>query len=146
MAKVTFDKNGLAKSSGTLMVYNFSSMTGEFTGHAAEFVPQGVGLSACACTDAPPQIKAGSVAVYRDGDWLSVADHRGETVCSFTAEKSAPISKVNSVTQPWQMQLLPGFITEVDKTSLTAWMKYIQAIQVTDLSNAPDISWPVKPA
>ncbi|MFC6377104.1 tail fiber assembly protein [Tatumella terrea] len=36
--------------------------------------------------------------------------------------------------------LKPWRFTKVDKTSLTAWMKYIQA---TDLSNAPDISWPV---
>ncbi|WP_286870404.1 tail fiber assembly protein [Pantoea sp. UBA5035] len=82
MAKVTLDKNGLAKASGTLTVYNYSSQTGEFTGSSDEFLAQGVGLPACACITAPPATDAGSVAVYRNGDWQIVADYRGETVYS----------------------------------------------------------------
>jgi len=82
MAKVTLDKNGLAKSAGTLTVYNFDALTGEFTGSSNEFLAQGVGLPANACITAPPDAEAGHVMLYRDESWLAVADHRGETVYS----------------------------------------------------------------
>ncbi|MEH6397698.1 tail fiber assembly protein [Pantoea sp. Haah2121] len=82
MAKVTLDKNGLAKSAGKLTVYNFDAVSGEFTGSSDEFLAQGVGLPANACIIAPPVTEAGRVALYRDESWLAVADHRGETVYS----------------------------------------------------------------
>ena len=195
MAKITLDKKGLAKASGTLTIYSFDSLTGEYTGSCDEYLAQGVGLPANACVTAPPVIEAGQAAVYRDGNWQIVADHRGETVYSVadgsateiaelgdypagttplepatawdkwdgnkwvtdndaqraaavsqaTTEKSARISEANGVTQAWQTQLLLGIITDEDKVTLTEWMKYIQAVQTTDLTNAPDISWPVKP-
>lgn len=195
MAKVTLDKNGQAKSAGTLTVYNFDSLAGEFIGSADEYLPQGVGLPACACAVAPPQTEAGSVAVYRDGGWQTVPDHRGETVYSTgdgsatvisepgdypagttllapetvfdkwdgekwvtdadakqaavvddaARKKSTLISEANGVTQVWQTQLLLGIITDADKASLTAWMKYIQAVQSVEPADAPVIIWPQKP-
>ncbi|HIG9578635.1 TPA: tail fiber assembly protein, partial [Klebsiella pneumoniae] len=36
-------------------------------------------------------------------------------------------------------------ISDDDKASLIAWMKYIQALNAVDISTAPDIEWPVKP-
>ena len=84
MAKVTLDKNGLAKSAGTVTVYNFNAVSGEFTGSSDEFLAQGVGLPGNACITAPPATDVGRVALYRDGSWLAVADHRGETVYSVT--------------------------------------------------------------
>lgn len=80
MAKVTLDKNGLAEADGTLTVYGYDALTGEFTGAVQEFLPQGVGLPACACLSAPPAAQSSMVAVHQDGGWLSVPDHRGETV------------------------------------------------------------------
>ena len=195
MAKVTLDKNGLAKSAGTLTVYNFDALTGEFTGSSNEFLAQGVGLPANACITAPPDAEAGHVMLYRDESWLAVADHRGETVYSVAdgaavlinapgdypadttplepatvwdkwdgdkwvtdtdaqqaevmsdagKKKSALISEANVITQAWQTQLLLGIITEEDKTTLTKWMKYIQAVQAVNISAAPEISWPMKP-
>ncbi|WP_158149063.1 MULTISPECIES: tail fiber assembly protein [Pantoea] len=82
MAKVTLDKNGLAKSAGTLTVYNFDAVSGEFTGSNDEYLAQGVGLPANACITAPPADEAGSVALYHNGSWQVIADHRGETVYS----------------------------------------------------------------
>jgi len=84
MAKVTLDKNGLAKSAGTLTIYNFDAESGEFIGSSDEFLAQGVGLPANACITAPPATETGRVALYCDGSWLNVADHRGETVYSVT--------------------------------------------------------------
>lgn len=195
MAKVTLDKNGLAKSAGTLTVYNYDAVSGEFTGSNDEYLAQGVGLPANACITAPPAAEAGSVALYLNGSWQVIADHRGETVYSVNdgsavlisapgeypadttplkpattwdkwdgekwvtdtdaqrdavvskaaSEKSAMISEANGVTQAWQTQLLLGIITEEDKASLTAWMKYIQAVQAVSATDAPDIIWPQKP-
>ncbi|MDU6432237.1 MAG: tail fiber assembly protein [Pantoea sp.] len=196
MAKVTLDKNGLAKTAGTLKIYNFDSLTGEFIGSADEYLQQGVGLPACACAVAPPQTGAGSVAVYRDGGWKTIADHRAEMVYSVAdgsaiaitelgdypagttplepatawdkwdgdkwvtdidaqqaaivsaaaIQKSARISEANSVTQAWQTQLLLGIITDEDKAILLKWMKYIQRLQATDITNAPMVNWPEKPS
>lgn len=196
MAKVTFDKNGLAKADGTLMVYGYDALTGEFTGAVQEFLAQGVGLPACACLTAPPDAQTGTVAVYQDGSWQRVPDHRGETVYPVSGgapvkittlgdypadtttqapatefdmwdgekwvtdrdahqqslldaaarEKVERVSKANGITQAWQTQLLLGIITDADKAELTAWMKYVQAVQATDVSGAPDISWPEQPA
>lgn len=84
MAKVTLDKNGLAKSAGTLTVYNFDAASGEFTGSTDEYLAQGVGLPANACITASPVTEAGRVAIYQDGAWTVVADHRGRTVYSVT--------------------------------------------------------------
>jgi len=195
MAKVTLDKNGLAKSAGTLTVYNYDAVSGEFTGSNDEYLAQGVGLPANACITAPPADVAGCVALYIDGSWQTVADHRGETVYSVNdgsallintpgeypagtttlqpatpfdkwdgekwmtdsdaqqqslldaadSEKSARVSEANGITQAWQTQLLLGIITDTDKALLTSWMKYIQAVQAADITNAPDISWPEKP-
>jgi len=80
MAKVTLDKNGLAKSAGTLTVYNFDAVSGEFTGSSNEFLAKGVGLPANATLIEPPANEANLVAIYRDDKWTTVADHRGETV------------------------------------------------------------------
>ncbi|MCJ7926316.1 MAG: tail fiber assembly protein [Pantoea vagans] len=55
------------------------------------------------------------------------------------------MSEANGITQAWQTQLLLGIITDADKALLTSWMKYIQAVQAADITNAPDISWPEKP-
>jgi len=61
------------------------------------------------------------------------------------AEKAARISEANTKTQAWQTQLRLDMITDADKASLTAWMKYVQAVQAVDTA-APDIVWPEKPA
>lgn len=92
MAKVTLDKNGLAKSAGTLTVYNYDAVSGEFTGSNDEYLAQGVGLPANACITAPPAAEAGSVALYLNGSWQAIADHRGETVYSFNDGSAVLIS------------------------------------------------------
>jgi len=194
MAKITLDKSGLAKAAGTLTVYNFDSLTGEFTGATDEYLPQGVGVPACACSSEPPTVEPGFVAVYQDGGWQCVADHRGKTVwltadgtateitspgdypagttthapatafdkwdgekwitdsdaqqaaavSEAEAEKAARISEANSTTQAWQTQLRLDMINDADKASLTAWMKYVQAVQAVD-TGMSDIIWPKKP-
>lgn len=93
MAKVTLDKNGLAKSAGTLTVYNYDAVSGEFTGSNDEYLAQGVGLPANACITAPPAAEAGSVALYLNGRWQVIADHRGERIYSVNDGSAVIISE-----------------------------------------------------
>jgi len=76
----TLDANGLAKSSGSMMVYNFNIETGEYTGSSLEFLAQGVGIPAHSSFNAPPACESGKVCLFRDGGWQQITDHRGETV------------------------------------------------------------------
>lgn len=195
MAKVTFDKDGLAKASGTMTVYSYDATSGIFTVASDEYLMQGLGLPANSTIIAPPDVAAGSIAVWRGENWQEVSDHRGETVYSIAdgsplvitqtgdypadttpfqpatgfdkwdgekwvtdadaqkqaevaeadKQKSALISSANAVTQVWQTQLLLGIISDADKSRLTEWMKYIQAVQAIDVSTVPDITWPLKP-
>ncbi|MBE5252137.1 tail fiber assembly protein [Mixta mediterraneensis] len=121
MAKVKLDENGLAKTDGTLTVYNFDEVSGEFTGSNDEYLAQGVGLPANACTTAPLITDSGHVALYISGCWQAVADHRGETVYSVNDGKAVLID-------------LPGDYP-ADTTPLkpaTAWDKWDGEKWVTD--------------
>lgn len=121
MAKVTLDKNGLAKSAGTITIYSFDSITGEFIGSADEYLQQGVGLPAFACTVAPPQTDAGSVALYSDSGWKTIADHRGKTVYSVVDGSAIVISDLGDY--PADTTLL---------APATAWDKWDGEKWVTD--------------
>ncbi|SPW32309.1 Caudovirales tail fibre assembly protein [Edwardsiella tarda] len=61
-------------------------------------------------------------------------------------EKVVLLSEVESKTKLWQTQLALGIITEKDKEMLTEWMRYAQQIDNVNISLAPDIAWPSKPA
>ncbi|AWP32664.1 tail fiber assembly protein [Pantoea eucalypti] len=78
--------------------------------------------------------------------WVTDGDAQQQSLLDAAAsEKSAGVSEVNGITQAWQTQLLPGIITDADKATLTTWMKYVQAVQAADITNAPAISWPKTP-
>lgn len=124
MAKVTLDKNGLAKSAGTLTIYNFDAVTGEFTGSSNEFLAQGVGLPANACITAPPDAEAGHVMLYRDESWLAVADHRGKTVYSVADGAAMLINALGDY--PADTTLLKP-ATAWDKWDGTKWVKDAEA-------------------
>lgn len=113
MVKITLDKNGLAKASGTLTVYNYDANSGEFTGATDEYLPQGVGLPANACNIAPPSAGAGLVTVFSNGSWQAVADHRGETVYS-TADGTAQL-----ITEPGDYPV--GTTAIVPSTDFDKW-------------------------
>ncbi|CAH6320714.1 tail fiber assembly protein [Klebsiella pneumoniae] len=133
MAKVMLDKNGLARSAGTLTVYNFDAASGEFTGSNDEYLAQGVGLPANACVTAPPVIEARQAAVYRDGNWQVVADHRGETVYSVADGSAIVLSELGDYpadTTP----LAPA--TAWDKWDGEKWVTDADAQQAADVKSA----------
>ena len=133
MAKVMLDKNGLARSAGTLTVYNFDAASGEFTGSNDEYLAQGVGLPANACVTAPPVIEAGQAAVYRDGNWQVVADHRGEMVYSVADGSAIVLSELGDYpadTTP----LAPA--TAWDKWDGEKWVTDADAQHAADVKSA----------
>lgn len=96
MAKLTFDKNGLAKAAGTLTVYSYDAKTGEHTGTNEEYLAPGVGIPANACAVAPPEAGQGKIAVFTNGSWLLVADHRGETIYSTKDGQPAVVTETGA--------------------------------------------------
>jgi len=60
-------------------------------------------------------------------------------------QKAALLAEAQTTISLWQTELQLGIISDEDKASLIAWMKYIKAVQVVDTSKAPDITWPDKP-
>lgn len=133
MEKVTLDKNGLAKSAGMLTVYNFEASSGEFTGSIDEYLAQGVGLPANACIIAPPATETGSVAIYGDGSWLTVADHRGETVYSIDDGSAIVITSLGEYpakTTP----LKPA--TEYDQWDGAKWVTDLSAQKAANIRRA----------
>lgn len=61
-------------------------------------------------------------------------------------KKATLLAAAKSTISLWQTALQLSLISEADKVSLIAWMKYIQALQAVDTSTAPDITWPDEPA
>lgn len=133
MAKVTLDKNGLAKSAGTLTIYNFDAVSGEFTGSNDEYLAQGVGLPANACTAIPPEAEGGHVAIYIDGSWQVVVDHRGETVYSTADGKMLLVSALGNY-PAGTTTLAPS--TDFDKWDGEKWVTDTEAQRAAGLQAA----------
>ncbi|HIB8991130.1 TPA: tail fiber assembly protein [Citrobacter braakii] len=66
-------------------------------------------------------------------------------IVSAEQKKARLIAEAMNTISLWQTELQLGIISDDDKTSLIAWMKYIQALNSIDTSTAPDIEWLVKP-
>ncbi|MBV4974919.1 tail fiber assembly protein [Escherichia coli] len=83
---------------------------------------------------------------WNGSKWVTDADaqKRGQ-VLEAEQQKSALLAEAKSTISLWQTELQLGIISDDDKASLIAWMKYIQALNAVDTSTAPDIEWPVKP-
>ncbi|EAM8616084.1 tail fiber assembly protein [Salmonella enterica] len=84
MTHVELDKDQIATTPGTIIVYNYDGQTCEYLSSSVEYLAMGVGIPANSCIDEPGDKKEG-FAICRTADftaWEYVADHRGETVYS----------------------------------------------------------------
>ena len=61
-------------------------------------------------------------------------------------DKQALITEVQAETQLLQTKLALGRISDNEKARLNAWLDYLDKLDTVDVSTAPDIIWPVKPA
>ncbi|EFN8263350.1 tail fiber assembly protein [Escherichia coli] len=83
---------------------------------------------------------------WNGGEWVTDKDaQKNGQVKEAEQKKSALLSEAQSAISLWQTELQLGIISDDDKASLIAWMKYIQALNAIDTSTAPDIEWPERP-
>ncbi|HHF0151785.1 TPA: tail fiber assembly protein [Enterobacter roggenkampii] len=94
----------------------------------------------------PPSGKVRTVNGKGMPEWMDQpSPTKDEYVKHAETVKIGLLREVNEKTLAWQSQLALGIITEDDKGALIAWMKYYQAVQSIDTSQAPEIKWPDKP-
>ncbi|MBE5251829.1 tail fiber assembly protein [Mixta mediterraneensis] len=63
------------------------------------------------------------------------------------AQRDSLLAEATTAITVWQTKLLMGRKLTTDETEkLNAWMDYIDVLNDTDLSDAPDVQWPTKPA
>ncbi len=83
---------------------------------------------------------------WNGSEWVTDEDaQKNGQVMEAQQKKSALLAEAQSTISLWQTELQLGIISDDDKASLIAWMKYIQALNAVDTTTAPDIEWPVKP-
>ncbi|EHP6154280.1 TPA: tail fiber assembly protein [Escherichia coli] len=83
---------------------------------------------------------------WNGSEWVMDADaQKSGQVLEAEQQKFALLAEAQSTISLWQTELQLGIISDDDKVSLIAWMKYIQALNAVDTSTAPDIEWPLKP-
>ncbi|MFX1013868.1 tail fiber assembly protein [Escherichia coli] len=86
---------------------------------------------------------------YAGGEFIPppVADQDpAELIASADAEKQNRLSYATNKIVVWQTKLLMGrTLTDSESAKLNAWMDYIDAVQATDTSTAPDVIWPELP-
>lgn len=83
---------------------------------------------------------------WNGSEWVTDAEaQRSGQVKDAERRKAVLLVEAQSTISLWQTELQLGIISDNDKASLIAWMKYIQALNAVDTSTAPDIEWPVKP-
>ncbi|MBE5250675.1 tail fiber assembly protein [Mixta mediterraneensis] len=83
---------------------------------------------------------------WNGSEW--VTDNEAQHAADVEAaeqQKAALLAEAQTTISLWQTELQLGIISDEDKASLIAWMKYIKAVQAVDTSKAPDITWPDKP-
>lgn len=83
---------------------------------------------------------------WNGSEWVTdtKAQHAADVEAA-QQQKAALLAEAQTTISLWQTELQLGIISDEDKASLIAWMKYIKAVQAVDTSKAPDITWPDKP-
>lgn len=94
-------------------------------------------------TVAPP----GPYVTWNGNEWITdtEAKHTADVEAA-EQQRASLLAEAQETIGFWQTELQLGIISDEDKASLVAWMKYIKSVQVTDTSKAPAIIWPIKPA
>lgn len=83
---------------------------------------------------------------WNGSEWVTdESAQKSGQVLEAEQQKAVLLAEAQSTISLWQTELQLGIISDDDKASLIAWMKYIQALNAVDVSTAPDIEWPVKP-
>ncbi|EBN8660593.1 tail fiber assembly protein [Salmonella enterica] len=121
----------------TIKIYNLRSDTNEFIGAGDAYIPPHTGLPAH-CTDIePPEIPAGSIAVFdsEKNTWNVVEDHRGQAVYKTDTGEAIWISELGP---------LPENVTTIspdgqyEKWDGTKWVKDEEAEKLFRIREAEE--------
>lgn len=84
---------------------------------------------------------------WNGSEWVTdtEAQHAADVEAA-EQQKATLLLEAQTTISLWQTELQLGIISDEDKASLIAWMKYIKALQAVDISTAPGITWPTPPA
>lgn len=138
--KITLDKDGLAKASGLITVYNFNSENGLFICASEEQLTQGVGIPANSTSIAPPDAIPGKVNLFSGNRWQQVDDHRGETV--YSTKTGEPVEIGQPGDYPADTTVLKP-VTAFDAWNGEAWVTDTTALQASEV-NAAEIEKSVR--
>ena len=87
--------------------------------------------------------------VFADGEFIAppapVKTYEG-LVNNAEQERQSRLVHANAVTADWRTDLFLGTISDENKAKLIMWMQYVKDVKAVDISTAPDIEWPDKPA
>ncbi|EPL1955198.1 tail fiber assembly protein [Citrobacter freundii] len=80
-------------------------------------------------------------------EWGDIpAPTKEELIAQAGEEKALRISEASTKISPFQDAADLGIATEEEVVQLTEWKKYRVLLNRVDISEAPDINWPEKPA
>ncbi|MER2474535.1 tail fiber assembly protein [Photorhabdus laumondii] len=135
MNKVVLDKNNIAISTGSIVVFNYDAITLEYLNSSDEYLPVGVGLPANSCTDAPPETQVGYVAC-RSSDltsWQIVPDYRGKIAYDTQTGEQKEIIKPGELPETLTCKQ-PN--TDFDKWDGEKWVTDIEAQKNSQIEQA----------
>ncbi|HDP0189794.1 TPA: tail fiber assembly protein [Salmonella enterica subsp. enterica serovar Concord] len=135
MTQAKLNSEFIATVAGDITVFNYDGETREYLSSSVEYLPEGVGIPANSCMDAPGESKEG-FAICRTADfttWEYVADHRGETVYSTETGESLLVSLPGDYPEG-TTTLAPA--TSYDKWDGSEWVTDTEAQHAADVEAA----------
>lgn len=135
MVKAKMNDEQIATAAGDVTVFNYDGETREYLSSSVEYLPEGVGIPANSCMDAPGESKEG-FAICRTADfttWEYVADHRGETVYSTETGESVIVSLPGDYPEG-TTTLAPA--TSYDRWNGSEWVTDTEAQHAADVEAA----------
>ncbi|PQQ41587.1 phage tail protein [Photorhabdus luminescens] len=135
MNKAVLDKNNIAISAGSIVVFNYDAITLEYLNSSDEYLPVGIGLPANSCTDAPPETQEGYIAC-RSPDltgWQIVPDYRGKIAYN------TQTGEQKEIIEPGELPKTLTFkqpSTDFDKWDGEKWATDIEAQKANQMKQA----------
>lgn len=132
-ANKILNKSGLADAAGMIRIYSYDAKSGVYINSTEEYLLQGVGVPADSTIIPPPVIEENNVAVFREGSWQVITDHRGETVYAITNGAAQEVTE--TIDYPaGTTPLKPD--TEFDKWDGEKWVTDRGAMNVAQIKDA----------
>ncbi|TDB54203.1 tail fiber assembly protein [Photorhabdus khanii] len=121
MNKAVLDKNNIAISTGSIIVFNYDAITLEYLNSTDEYLPVGVGLPANSCTDAPPDTQEGYVACRSSdlSNWMIVPDYRGKTAYNIQTRLPQEVTEIGELPETLTFKKP---VTDCDKWDGQEWV------------------------